>query len=106
MFIEQTGEYYRKEAGRLLEEHYCSTSMNKSLISKALIRLNEENLRSRRFLNPSSYIKVNQELQKKLVDDILVIFHAECKNLIENEVNPGKFVFPRIEFIIKWNLIK
>ena len=84
MFIEQTGEYYRKEASRLLEENNCSSFMD-----KALARLNEENLRSRRFLNPSSYIKVNQEVQKKLVEDNLAFLHAECKDLIKNEVKPG-----------------
>ena len=43
-------------------------------MEKALARINEENLRSRRFLNPSSYNKVNQEVQK----------------LIKNEVKHGK----------------
>lgn len=81
VFIEQTGEYYRKEASRLLEENNCSAYME-----KALARLNEENLRSRRFLNPSSYIKVNTEVQKRLVEDYLSFLHSECKELIRNEV--------------------
>lgn len=81
VFIEQTGEYYRKEASRLLEENNCSSYME-----KALARLNEENLRSRRFLNASSYNKVNQECQKRLVEDYLGFLHSECKELIKNEV--------------------
>lgn len=80
-FIEQTGEYYRKEASILLELNNCSTYME-----KALARLNEENLRSRRFLNPSSYTKINQECQKRLVEDYLSFLHSECKDLIKNEV--------------------
>lgn len=80
-FLEQTGEYYRKEASRLLEENNCSSYMQ-----KALARLNEENLRSRRFLNASSYTKVNQEVQKRLVEDYLSFLHSECKDLIKNEV--------------------
>lgn len=82
-FIEQTGEYYRKEASRLLEENNCSAYME-----KALFRLNEEDLRSRRFLNPSSYNKVNQECQKRLVEAYLGFLHSECKELIKNEIKP------------------
>lgn len=81
IFIEQTGEYYKKEASRLLEENNCSSYME-----KALARLNDENLRSRRFLNPSSYTKVNSECQKRLVEDYLSFLHSECKDLIKNEV--------------------
>ena len=85
VFIEQTGEYYRKEASKLLEENNCSAYME-----KALARINEENLRSRRFLNPSSYNKVNQEVQKRLVEDYLNFLHSECKELTKNEVKHGK----------------
>lgn len=43
-------------------------------------------MRSRRFLNPSSYTKVNQECQKRLVEAYLGFLHSECKELIKNEV--------------------
>ena len=59
-------------------------------MEKALARINEENLRSRRFLNPSSYNKVNQEVQKRLVEDYLNFLHSECKELTKNEVKHGK----------------
>lgn len=62
-------------------------------MEKALTRINEENLRSRRFINPSSYNKVNQEVQKRLVEDYLNFLHSECKELIKNEVKHGKFHF-------------
>ncbi len=96
VFIEQTGEYYRKEASRLLEENNCSSYME-----KALARLNEENLRSRRFLNPSSYNKVNQEVQKRLIEDNLGFLHSECKELIKNEVKHGKIFFLIIQQVSK-----
>lgn len=54
-----------------------------------MARLNDENLRSRRFLNPSSYNKVNQEVQKRLVEDYLNFLHSECKELIKNETKHG-----------------
>lgn len=88
VFIEQTGEYYRKEASRLLEENNCSAYME-----KALARINEENLRSRRFLNPTSYNKVNSEVQKRLVEDYVNFLHSECKDLIRNEVKHGLYLF-------------
>jgi len=79
-FIEQTSEYYKKEASKLMQDNNCSSYME-----KALVRLNDENLRSRRFLNPSSYNKVNQEVQKRLVEDHLSFLYSECKDLIINE---------------------
>ena len=59
---------------------------------KALARLNEENLRSRKFLNPSSYSKVSQQCQQRLVEDYLNFLHSECQELIKNEIKNG-FVF-------------
>jgi cullin 2 len=85
-FIEQTGEYYRKEASKLIQENNCSQYME-----KALARLNEENLRSRKFLNPSSYSIVSQQCQQRLVEDNLHFLHSECKELIKNEVKHGEF---------------
>ena len=58
-------------------------------MEKALARLNEENMRSRRFLNPSSYNKINQECQKRLIEDYLSFLHFECKELIKNEIQYG-----------------
>ncbi|CAF0772886.1 unnamed protein product [Brachionus calyciflorus] len=81
VFLEQTAEYYRKEASKLLEENNCSAYME-----KALARINEENVRSRRFLNPSSYSKVDTEVQKRLVEDYLSFLHSECKELTRNEI--------------------
>ncbi len=69
----------------IIRDHLTS-EMFAVLLFQALARLNEENLRSRRFLNPSSYNKVNQECQKRLVEDYLSFLHSECKELIKNEV--------------------
>lgn len=83
-FLEQTGEYYRKEASILMQENNCSSYME-----KALARLNEENLRSRKFLNASSYTKVNQECQRRLLEDYLQFLHSECKELVKHEIKHG-----------------
>lgn len=81
VFLEQTGEYYRREAMKLLEENNCSMYME-----KALARINDELKRSRKFLHETSYNKVNTEVQKRLVEDYLSFLHGECKELIKNEV--------------------
>ena len=60
-------------------------------MEKALSRLNEENLRSTKFLNPSSYSKVSKEVQARLVEDYLQSLHLECKELIKHEVKHGLY---------------
>ena len=99
VFLEQTAEYYRKEASKLLEENNCSSYME-----KALVRLNDENVRSRRFLNPSSYTKVDAEVQKRLVEDYLSFLHSECKELIRNEVKHGNLKIRKFFFNILFDL--
>jgi hypothetical protein len=40
VFIEQTGEYYKKEASRLLEENSCSSYMEKVILYKIFYGIN------------------------------------------------------------------
>jgi cullin 2 len=65
-------------------------------MEKALSRLSEENLRSTKFLHPSSYNKVSKECQARLVEDYLQFLHSECKELIKNEVKHGKNNFKNL----------
>lgn len=62
-------------------------------MEKALARLYEEDLRSRKFLNPASYSKVSYECQSRLVEDYLSVLHSECKEFIKNEVKHGKLTW-------------
>jgi cullin 2 len=48
-----TGEYYKEEAQKLLQEDSISIYMG-----KVIQRIESENVRSRKFLYPSSYQKV------------------------------------------------
>ncbi|XP_077979355.1 cullin-2-like [Glandiceps talaboti] len=79
-FLQETGDYYRSEAAKLLDENDCSQYME-----KVLHRLSEENLRSRKFLHPSSYNKVTQECQQKMVAEHLLFLHNECKEIVRKE---------------------
>ncbi|XP_070565487.1 cullin-2-like [Ptychodera flava] len=79
-FLQETGDYYRAEAAKLLDENDCSQYME-----KVLHRLSEENLRSRKFLHPSSYNRVTNECQQKMVAEHLLFLHNECKEIVRKE---------------------
>lgn len=52
-FLQATGEYYKEEAQKLLQEDSISLYME-----RVIQRIESENVRSRKFLYPSSYQKV------------------------------------------------
>uniref|UniRef100_A0A9L0J406 Cullin-2 n=1 Tax=Equus asinus TaxID=9793 RepID=A0A9L0J406_EQUAS len=79
-FLTETGEYYKQEASNLLQESNCSQYME-----KVLGRLKDEEIRCRKYLNPSSYTKVIHECQQRMVADHLQFLHAECHNIIRQE---------------------
>ncbi|EFX71319.1 hypothetical protein DAPPUDRAFT_255909 [Daphnia pulex] len=80
-FLEATGEYYGHEASRLLQE--CTISL---YMEKVLQRRDEEDLRSRKFLHPSSYSKVRSECEKRMVADHLAAIHNECPTMVQQEL--------------------
>ena len=53
-FLAATGEYYKEEASKLLAPNSISIYME-----KVIQRIESENVRSRKFLYPSSYQKVS-----------------------------------------------
>nr|XP_045006316.1 cullin-2 isoform X2 [Jaculus jaculus] len=79
-FLTETGEYYKQEASNLLQESNCSQYME-----KVLGRLKDEEIRCRKYLNPSSYTKVTHECQQRMVADHLQFLHAECHHIIRQE---------------------
>ncbi|XP_064647338.1 cullin-2-like [Lineus longissimus] len=80
-FLNRTGEYYRSEAQKLLDQCNCSEYME-----KVIQRLDEENFRSRKFLHPSSYTKVRRECHQRMVADHLGFLHNECKEMVTKEI--------------------
>ncbi|KAJ6666606.1 hypothetical protein lerEdw1_020329 [Lerista edwardsae] len=52
---------------------------------KVLCRLKDEEMRCRKYLHPSSYGKVINECQQRMVADHLQFLHAECHNIIRQE---------------------
>lgn len=61
-----------------------------SVSLQILGRLKDEEMRCRKYLNPSSYSKVIHECQQRMVADHLQFLHAECHNIIRQERRDGK----------------
>ena len=70
-FLAATGEHYKEEAHKLLQPNSISIYME-----KVIQRIESENVRSRKFLYPSSYQKVSarvgQELLSSTTKDALI----------------------------------
>lgn len=56
---------------------------------KVISRLDAENLRSRKYLHPSSYGKVKKECENRMVADHLPFLHFECKGAVVEEREKG-----------------
>lgn len=61
-----------------------------NIFPKVLGRIKDEDIRCRKYLNPSSYTKVSHECQQRMVADHLQFLHAECHNIIRQEKKNGK----------------
>jgi cullin 2 len=79
-YLHKTGDYYTKMSQELLARLTCSEYMK-----KALLCLDNEYLRSCKYLHPSSRADVIHVLQQKLVADHIKTLEAECKGLIQEE---------------------
>ena len=79
-FLNATGDYYKEEASKLLQEGSISLYME-----RVIQRIESENVRSRKFLYPSSYTKVTFKCEQKMVGDHLQFLHSECKAMVERE---------------------
>ena len=51
--------------------------------------LDDENLRSRKFLHPSSYSKVTKECEQRMIADHLQFLHGECREMVQKEKRKG-----------------
>ncbi|UJR20964.1 hypothetical protein I4U23_024070 [Adineta vaga] len=79
-FLQETGEYYQKEADRLLLNYDCIQYMR-----KILCLIDDEEFRSRKYLNSTSYPKTNHECLQRLVCDHLNVIIKECDDFILKE---------------------
>ncbi|XP_066998802.1 cullin-2 [Anabrus simplex] len=79
-FLQASGEYYKQEASRLLQE--CNVSLYMERVSQ---RLKEEQMRSQRFLHHTSFNKVKEKCEQHMIVDHLEFLHGECKPMIQQE---------------------
>ncbi|XP_071811971.1 cullin-2-like [Apostichopus japonicus] len=79
-FLEETGKHYKQEASYLLEILNCSQYME-----RVLQYLQEENLRSHKFLHHTSYAKVQHECGQRMVADLLGFLNTECHQMVGEE---------------------
>ena len=79
-FLAATGEYYKEEASKLLLEGSISHYME-----RVIQKIEAEDMRSRKFLYPSSYQKVTGECEQRMVGDHLTYLHSECKPMVGTE---------------------
>jgi len=58
-------------------------------ILQVIQRLDDECMRSRKFLNASSYAKVTHECQQRMIADHLQFLHGECRTMVYKEKRHG-----------------
>jgi len=79
-FLVATGEFYKEEAAVLLGQGSISQYME-----RVIGKIEAEDVRSRKFLYPSSYQKVKGECEARMVGDHLSYLHGECKPMVAGE---------------------
>ena len=52
-------------------------------------KLDEENMRSRKFLHSSSFELVTRECEARYVTDHLDFLHSECRDIVQKEKRAG-----------------
>ena len=78
--MENTACYYREQAMKIRDETDCTEYMKKVIRS-----LDQENLRSCKYLHPSSYAKVNEEFQNQMVVQHIDFINEYCKEAVAKE---------------------
>ncbi|XP_065666298.1 cullin-2 isoform X3 [Hydra vulgaris] len=76
----ETSNFYKNESNRILEFCNCSQYME-----KVDSRLAEENLRVQRYLHPSTFDKVMNVAQSRLVEDHLELLTGECRRMVKEQ---------------------
>ena len=54
-------------------------------MERVIAKIEAEDVRSRKFLFPSSYQKVTGECEQRMVGDHLTYLHSECKPMVSGE---------------------
>ncbi|XP_025833506.1 cullin-2 [Agrilus planipennis] len=79
-FLDASGEHFKRDAARLLQEKDVSLYME-----KVMAKIDEELLRARKFLHFSSLPKVSQRCESHMVAEHLYFLYSECMNMVQGE---------------------
>lgn len=79
-FLDASGEHYKRDAARLLEERDVSLYME-----GVLQKIEEELLRVRKFLHSSSFTEVSKRCEQHMVAEYLPFLYSECMNMVKAE---------------------
>jgi hypothetical protein len=82
-YLLRLNEYFERESSA-----YIASNGITSFISKAVLRLNQEELRSSRFLHPTSKAKVTAALQQVLILNHKDAMMSECEQMFINDRKP------------------
>ncbi|KAJ8964886.1 hypothetical protein NQ314_004546 [Rhamnusium bicolor] len=79
-FLNASGEHFKRDAARLLQEKDVSLYME-----KVKAKIEEELFRARRFLHSSSLPKVSNRCETHMVAEHLQFLYSECMNMVQGE---------------------
>ena len=74
------------------DEMKMMTMMTMMITVQVIQRLDDECMRSRKFLNASSYAKVTHECQQRMIADHLQFLHGECRAMVHKEKRHGLYL--------------
>jgi cullin 1 len=86
-FLSNTREYYARESSSFIAANGVSSYMK-----KAEQRLDEESIRAKKFLDPSSHDKLKKECDMVLIDKHKEIMQVECENYLRDDKREGDII--------------
>lgn len=79
-FLDASGEHFKREAARLIEERDVSLYME-----RVIAKIDEELYRARKFLHSSSFTEVSKRCETHMVAEYLPFLYSECMNMVQAE---------------------
>lgn len=78
--LEASGEYFKSQASKLLQS--CTVSQ---YMQEVIRILEEENIRSHKFMHVSSIQKLKKECEDRMITDHKTFLYSECKEMVSTD---------------------
>ena len=69
-----------------------NSTENSILCSQVDIRIQDEDLRTRKFFHPVSYSRVIRECEGRMVEEYIPYLQVECRQMVKEENREGSLV--------------